>query len=319
MSSERSRHEARPLPVPDTTKARLLIIGDVMLDRYWFGDVSRVSPEAPVPVVLVEREEVRPGGAANVARNCVALGATAQLLSVIGGDEAGRQLAALVDASGVRAILHTDRSMPTTVKLRVIARQQQLVRIDFETPPSREVLASKLADFEAALPSCDAVILSDYGKGGLTHIERMIAAARAAGRPVLVDPKGDDYARYRGASVVTPNRAELREVVGRWKDDADFLRRAAALRAELELGALLVTRAEQGMSLIRPEGVVHVPAQAREVYDVSGAGDTVIAALGVMMAAGLGLEDAMRLANRAAGIVVGKLGTAVATREELIG
>jgi len=305
------------LAVPETARARVLIVGDVMLDRYWFGDASRVSPEAPVPVVLVEREEARPGGAANVARNCVALGAAAQLLSVIGDDEHGRRLAALVNESGVRASFHTDASMPTTVKLRVIARQQQLIRIDFETPPSGEVLASKLAEFEQALPACDAVILSDYGKGGLTHIERMIALARAAGRPVLVDPKGDDYSRYHGATLVTPNRAELREVVGTWKDEADFLRRAEALRAELALEALLVTRAEQGMSLFRADGALHIPAETREVYDVSGAGDTVIATLGVMMAAGAGLEDAMRLANRAAGIVVGKLGTAVATRAEL--
>jgi len=305
------------LAVPETARARVLIVGDVMLDRYWFGDASRVSPEAPVPVVLVEREEARPGGAANVARNCVALGAAAQLLSVIGDDEHGRRLAALVNESGVRASFHTDASMPTTVKLRVIARQQQLIRIDFETPPSGEVLASKLAEFEQALPACDAVILSDYGKGGLTHIERMIALARAAGRPVLVDPKGDDYSRYHGATLVTPNRAELREVVGTWKDEADFLRRAEALRAELALEALLVTRAEQGMSLFRADGALHIPAETREVYDVSGAGDTVIATLGVMMAAGAALEDAMRLANRTAGIVVGKLGTAVATREEL--
>jgi len=306
-------------PIPATAHARVLIVGDVMLDRYWFGDASRVSPEAPVPVVLVEREEARPGGAANVARNCVALGASAQLLSVIGGDEHGRRLAALVEAAGVRASFHTDAAMPTTVKLRVIARQQQLIRIDFETPPSNEVLASKLAEFEQALPACDAVILSDYGKGGLTHIERMIRLAREAGRPVLVDPKGDDYARYRGATIVTPNRAELREVVGTWKDEDDLLRRAESLRAELALEALLVTRSEHGMSLFREGGVLHIPAETREVYDVSGAGDTVIAALGVMIAAGATLEDAMRIANRAAGIVVGKLGTAVATREELLG
>ena len=310
---------AAPLRIPDTARARVLIVGDVMLDRYWFGDASRVSPEAPVPVVLVEREEARPGGAANVARNCVALGATAQLLSVVGDDEHGRRLAELVHAAGVRASLHTDAAMSTTVKLRVIARQQQLIRIDFETPPSSEVLASKLADFEIALPNCDAVIISDYGKGGLAHIERMIGLARAAGRPVLIDPKGDDYSRYRGATIVTPNRAELREVVGSWKDEADLLRRAEGLRAELALEALLVTRSEQGMSLFRADGVLHVPAETREVYDVSGAGDTVVAALGVMIAAGARLEDAMRIANRAAGVVVGKLGTAVATREELLG
>ena len=308
-----------PVPTYPTGKARILVVGDVMLDRYWFGDVARISPEAPVPVVRVTRIEERPGGAANVARNCAALGARAQLLSVIGGDEAGTRLSELVEEAGVRANLHRDASMETTVKLRVIGRQQQLLRIDFETPPSSEVLASKLADFEAALPECDAVILSDYGKGGLAHIATMIGLARAAGKQVLVDPKGDDYSRYRGAHVVTPNLGELREVVGSWRDEADLAARVWKLREELSLDALLLTRSEQGMTLFDERGAMHVPAQAREVYDVSGAGDTVIAALAVMLAAGATLTEAVRLANRAAGIVVGKLGTAVATCAELFG
>ena len=302
-----------------TANARVLVVGDVMLDRYWFGDVARISPEAPVPVVRVTRIEERPGGAANVARNCASLGAVAQLLSVVGGDEAGAKLAALVEEAGVRANLHRDASMETTVKLRVIGRQQQLLRIDFETPPSSEVLASKLADFEAALPECDAVILSDYGKGGLAHIATMIGQSRAAGKRVLVDPKGDDYSRYRGAHVITPNLGELREVVGAWRDEADLAARVRKLRADLSLDALLLTRSEQGMTLFDERGAMHVPAQAREVYDVSGAGDTVIAALAVMLAAGASMTEAVRLANRAAGIVVGKLGTAVATRAELFG
>jgi rfaE bifunctional protein kinase chain/domain len=301
----------------DTGKARILVVGDVMLDRYWFGEVTRISPEAPVPVVRVNRMEERPGGAANVARNCAALGAHARLLSVIGGDEAGDKLSALVDAAGIAANLHRDAAMSTTVKLRVIGRQQQLLRIDFETPPSSEVLASKLADFEAALPQCDAVILSDYGKGGLTHIADMIGSARAAGKRVLVDPKGDDYARYRGANVLTPNTSELREVVGAWHGEEDLASRVGKLRADLGLEALLLTRSEQGMTLFDASGAMHVPAQAREVYDVSGAGDTVIAALAVMLAAGAGTAEAVRIANRAAGIVVGKLGTAVATRAEV--
>jgi rfaE bifunctional protein kinase chain/domain len=302
---------------PNTSKARLLVVGDVMLDRYWFGDVSRISPEAPVPVVLVQRVEERPGGAANVARNCAALGARTQLLSVIGRDEAGAKLARLVAQSGVKANLLRDDSIPTTVKLRVIGRQQQLLRIDFETAPSREVLASKLADFDAALPSCGAVILSDYGKGGLAHIARMIGRARAAGKKVLVDPKGEDWSRYKGAHIVTPNRAELREVTGSWKNEADLARRVRAIRRKLGVEALLLTRAEQGMTLFTARGAMHVKAEAREVFDVSGAGDTVIAALGTMLAAGVRLEQAVRIANRAAGIVVGKLGTAVATRKEL--
>jgi len=304
---------------PDTRKARVLVVGDVMLDRYWFGEVSRISPEAPVPVVLIQREEARPGGAANVAHNCAALGARAQLLSVVGDDEAGSRLAELIGQSGVRAKLHRDASMPTTVKLRVIGRQQQLLRIDFETPPSGEVLASKLADFRTALPACDVVILSDYGKGGLAHIARMIGLARAAGKKVLVDPKGDDYARYKGAHVMTPNQAELREVVGRWKSEADLERRAQKLRRRVGLEALLLTRSEQGMTLYTERGARHVKAEAREVYDVSGAGDTVIATLGVALASGTSMKEAVRLANRAAGIVVGKFGTAVVTPKELFG
>jgi len=297
--------------------ARLLVVGDVMLDRYWFGEVSRISPEAPVPVVKIERTEERPGGAANVARNASALGAGVALLSVIGEDEAGESLRRLVEADRIAANLHRDPTITTTVKLRVIARQQQLLRIDFETAPSREVLADKLAAFRDLLPRYDVVILSDYGKGGLTHIERMIELARAAGKRVLVDPKGDDYSRYRGANVVTPNRAELREVVGRWKDEDDLAERAERLRAELGLEALLLTRSEEGMTLFEPGTRLHESTKAREVYDVSGAGDTVIATLGVMLGAGASLAESMRVANHAAGIVVGKLGTAVVHPHEL--
>ncbi len=309
----------KPGIVVDSRKARVLVVGDVMLDRYWFGDVSRISPAAPVPVVRVDRSEERPGGAANVARNCSALGAKVHLLSVIGADGTGRKLAQLVRKAGVRASLHADRSMSTTVKLRVIGRQQQLLRIDLETPPSTEVLASKFAGFGMALRQCDIVVLSDYGKGGLAHISKMIGAARKIGKRVLVDPKGSDYSRYRGATLITPNLAELRQVVGEWKNEKDLTRRVQQLRKRLRLEAVLLTRSEQGMSLYTREGAMHVPAQAREVYDVSGAGDTVIAALAVMLAAGEDLPGAVQVANRAAGIVVGKLGTAVATRKELFG
>jgi rfaE bifunctional protein kinase chain/domain len=303
--------------LPDTSGARILVVGDVMLDRYWFGDVERISPEAPVPVVRVSRNEERPGGAANVARNAAALGAQVALLSVVGNDEAGTSLERLVAAEGVRATLHRDASLATTVKLRVVSRQQQLLRIDFETMPSREVLADKLLDYESLLAQADVVIMSDYGKGGLTHIERMIALARAAGKRILVDPKGDDYARYRGATAVTPNRTELREVVGRWRDEADLEARAQRLRTELDFAALLVTRSEEGMTLFDSGGATHEPTHAREVYDVSGAGDTVISTLAVMLAAGLPMRDAVSVANHAAGIVVGKLGTAVVHRDEL--
>ena len=298
-------------------KARLLVVGDVMLDRYWFGEVSRISPEAPVPVVKVGRTEERLGGAANVARNIMAIGARAGLLSVVGEDEAAVCIEQLLKTAGIDAQLHRDPGLATTIKLRVIGRQQQLLRIDFETEPGHEVLLSKLADFEARLGNTDLVILSDYGKGGLRHIERMIEAARAAGKPVLVDPKGDDYSRYKGATLITPNRSEFREVAGSWKSEDDLTRRAQKLRSELGLDALLITRSEEGMTLYREGERLHVSAVAREVYDVSGAGDTVIAVLGVMLAAGASFAEAVELANKAAGIVVGKLGTAVVHSEEL--
>jgi rfaE bifunctional protein kinase chain/domain len=304
-------------PVPDTSQARVLVVGDVMLDRYWFGEVSRISPEAPVPVVKVQRTEERPGGAANVARNAKALGARVTLLSVVGTDEAGRALERLLASSGIDTSLLEDPELDTTVKLRVIGRQQQLLRVDFETWPNHEVLQSKLAEFEARLNGTDVVILSDYGKGGLTHITEMIRLARAAGKAVLVDPKGDDYTRYSGATLLTPNRAELRQVTGSWRDEEDLAQRAGRLRRELRLDALLLTRSEEGMTLFREEGATNVPASAREVFDVSGAGDTVIATLAVMLASGVGVVDAMRLANHAAGIVVGKLGTAVVELDEL--
>jgi rfaE bifunctional protein kinase chain/domain len=303
--------------IPDTSNARILVVGDVMLDRYWFGEVSRISPEAPVPVIKVERVEERPGGAANVARNCASLGAQVTLLSVVGADEAGQTLARLLAASNIKASLHQDAQISTTVKLRAVARQQQLLRLDFENCPTHEVLQASLAEFGLRLAQCDMVILSDYGKGGLTHIAEMIRLARAASKPVLVDPKGEDYARYAGASIITPNQTELRQVIGRWQDEAQLAEKAQRLRAELNLSALLVTRSEEGMTLFAADGQTHEPALAREVFDVSGAGDTVIATLAVMMASGLAATDAMRVANRAAGIVVGKLGTATCTLDEL--
>ncbi|MFO1324246.1 MAG: D-glycero-beta-D-manno-heptose-7-phosphate kinase [Burkholderiales bacterium] len=295
----------------------MLVVGDVMLDRYWFGDVERISPEAPVPVVRIARTEERPGGAANVARNAAALGAHATLLSVVGADEPGAALARLLDGERVTTSFLRDPTLPTTVKLRVIARQQQLLRIDFETTPSHEVLAAKLADFARLVAGTDLVILSDYGKGGLTHIATMIDRARAAGKPVLVDPKGEDFARYRGATMLTPNRAEFRQVVGRWNGEDELAAKAESLRRDLELTALLVTRSEEGMSLFTADGALTIPAQAREVFDVSGAGDTVIATLGVLLAAGAPMADAVHIANQAASVVVGKLGTAVVQPAEL--
>ena len=297
--------------------AHVLVAGDVMLDRYWFGDVERISPEAPVAVAKIVRTEERPGGAANVARNIAALGASATLLSVTGNDEAGVALERLLAGERVTTLFLRDAELTTTVKLRVLARQQQLLRIDFEQTPSREVLSSKLADYERLLTEVDVVVMSDYGKGGLAHIATMIDRARKIGTRVLVDPKGDDWAKYRGANLLTPNIGELRQIIGRWHDEQELARKAQWLRSELAVDALLVTRSEEGMSLFSENGVLSIPAQAREVFDVSGAGDTVIATLGTLLAAGAPIEDAMHVANEAAGIVVGKLGTAVAYPSEL--
>ena len=306
------------LPSPRAfRRARVLVVGDVMLDRYWFGDVSRISPEAPVPVVKVDRSEDRPGGAANVARNAAALGARVTLLSVVGQDEPGRRLRQLLREEKITARLHYDRSIDTTVKLRVIGRQQQLLRIDFETTPSHEILRTKLSDYARLIAACDVVVLSDYGKGGLVHISRMIALARRYRKPVLVDPKGDDFARYAGATLLTPNRSEFRAVAGKWSNEREFTENARHLRSKLKVDALLVTRSEEGMTLFTRRSRLHAAAQAREVFDVSGAGDTVIATLAVALAAGSALEAAVELANRAAGIVVGKFGTAVVRPEEL--
>ena len=301
--------------------ARVLVVGDAMLDRYWFGAVDRISPEAPVPIVKVDREEERLGGAANVALNVKTLGAQATLLTVVGEDEPARKLGALLEREGVATLLGTDPQLFTIVKLRVIGRSQQLIRIDFENQPDHEVLAGMLSDFERALPAHDAVLFSDYGKGGLTHIPRMIELARAQGKPVLIDPKGSDYSRYAGATVITPNRAELAQVVGAWTNEAELHDKAHHLRATLDLGGLLLTRSEDGMSLFDQDAGApahtRVAAQAREVFDVTGAGDTVIATLAALLACGLGLRDALPLANRAAGIVVGKFGTASVRYEEL--
>ena len=300
--------------------ARVLVVGDAMLDRYWIGEVERISPEAPVPIVKIDREEERAGGAANVARNAAALGAQVTLLSVVGADEPGARLEALLKRERVRPRLHHDRGIKTTVKLRVVAgRKQQLLRVDFETPPNHEVLASKLQDFERLLTEADAVVLSDYGKGGLSHIVKMIGMARRAGRMVLVDPKGEDYSRYRGATLITPNQSEFRQVAGDWKGERELTERAQGLRRKLGVTALLVTRGAQGMTLFQDGKRMHVPTVAREVSDVSGAGDTVIATLAVALAGGARMKEAVQLANRAAGIVVGKFGTAVVTPEELFG
>lgn len=298
-------------------KARVLVVGDAMLDRYWYGAVDRISPEAPVPVVRVTREEERIGAAANVAYNIVTLGAQASLLTVVGDDDASHKLEALVAQTGIQPHFGRDADLQTTVKLRVIGRQQQLLRMDFENTPNHEVLASQSATFTELLPTHHAILFSDYGKGGLAHVTHMIDAARAAAKNILIDPKGSDYSRYRNASVITPNRAELQQVIGSWRDDDELQTKAQNLRTELNLDALLLTRSEEGMTLFDAQGQLHVGAQAREVFDVTGAGDTVIATMAAMVAAGLSLREAMPLANKAGGIVVGKFGTATVSYEEL--
>jgi rfaE bifunctional protein kinase chain/domain len=297
--------------------ARVLVVGDAMLDRYLFGSVDRISPEAPVPVVRVTREEERLGGAANVAFNVKSLGAHATLMTVVGDDEAARRLQELLKSNGVESMLGRDAKLYTCVKLRVIGRAQQLVRVDFENPPDHEVLSGMLAEFERVVAGYDAVLFSDYGKGGLTHIPRMISTARAASKLVLVDPKGSDYRRYTGANVITPNRGELAQVIGGWLDEPQLLERSQALRESLKVDTLILTRSEEGMSLFDAAGHVQVPAQAREVFDVTGAGDTVIATLAALLAAGLTAREALPAANRAAGLVVEKFGTASITYEEL--
>ena len=298
---------------------RVLVVGDVMLDRYWHGSVDRISPEAPVPVVRVSREEERLGGAANVALNVKTLGSRVTLLTVVGTDSAAASLKLLLERQGIETRLGQDARLRTIVKLRVIGRAQQLLRIDFENEPDHEVLQQMLDDFMRELPLHDAVLFSDYGKGGLTHITQMIEAARQAGKPVLVDPKGSDYARYAGATVITPNRSELMQVVGALGSEEQLAEKAQALRASLGIETLLLTRSEDGMTIFDARGSAHEPAQTREVFDVTGAGDTVIATMAVLLAAGVDARDAMTHANRAGGIVVGKFGTASASYAELFG
>ncbi len=297
--------------------ARVLVVGDVMLDRYWFGEVERISPEAPVPVVRVVKREDRLGGAANVARNIVALGAKATLVGLVGQDEAAQCIHELLTEAGIEAHLIADSAHPTTLKMRVLGKQQQLLRIDFEDKPTPSLLKSLSDQVEKILAVHDVLVLSDYAKGALAQVELLIELARKKGLPILVDPKGTDYQRYRGATLVTPNRSEMQQAVGAWSSEQTLNERAQALRQELSLEALLVTRSEQGMTLFTEQGREHVDAQAHEVFDVSGAGDTVLATLAVMRAAGVDWPNAMLWANRAGGIVVGKLGTSIVTAGEL--
>lgn len=297
--------------------AKVLVVGDVMLDRYWFGDVNRISPEAPVPIAKIQKTDHRAGGAANVARNIAALGGQVALLSVVGKDEAADILADLLTQDGIANHLQISSHAPTTVKLRILSRNQQLIRLDFEENPDSGSLNDVLQQFGKLVSQFDTVILSDYGKGVLDNVAVMIATARALGKPVLIDPKGNDYDKYANATLLTPNRAELREAVGSWHSENSLSRKAQQLRENLGLDALLLTRSEEGMSLYRENQIDHQATHAQEVYDVSGAGDTVIATMGLCLAAGLSLPESMHIANAAAGVVVAKLGTAVCSFDEL--
>ncbi len=305
------------LTMPRFDQAPVLVVGDVMLDRYWHGATSRISPEAPVPVVRVEQHEDRPGGAANVALNLAALGAPAFLVGVTGVDEAADSLSDSLQAVGVTTRFQRIAGQPTIVKLRVMSRHQQLLRVDFEEAFRTDAVALS-TDVEALLDQVRVLVLSDYGKGALKNHQQLIQAARKRGIPVLADPKGKDFAIYRGASLITPNLSEFEAIVGRCTDEADLVAKGQQLMTELELGALLVTRGEHGMTLLRPgHSALHLPARAREVFDVTGAGDTVISTLAGAIAAGEDLPQAVALANLAAGIVVGKLGTAAISAPEL--
>ena len=304
--------------LPDFSTRRILVIGDLMLDRYWHGGTSRISPEAPVPVVRVDQIEERAGGAGNVALNIIALGGSVSLLGYRGKDEAGDRLEGLLHDAGIECHLRRLDGCPTITKLRVLSRHQQLIRLDFEQRFQPATDANLDAPYRQQLANSDVVVLSDYDKGTLSHTAGLIESARAAGIPVLVDPKGLHFDKYRGATLLTPNRSEFEAVVGPCPTEDDLVRRGQKLLAELSLEALLITRGEQGMSLLQQgQPPLHLPTHAKEVYDVTGAGDTVIATLASGLAAGLSMADATRLANQAAGLAVGKLGTATITNAEL--
>jgi len=304
--------------IPDFSKARVLVVGDVMLDSYWFGNASRISPEAPVPVVHVSRIEERPGGAGNVALNISELGASVTLLGLTGNDEAADKLEGLLQERNVNCKFQRLDDFPTVNKLRVMSRNQQLIRLDFESGVDADVVKQLQQEYENLLADIDVVVLSDYGKGVLSYIEPMITSARQKNLPVLVDPKGCDFSRYRGASLITPNLSELEAVVGDCGTDENLIEKGLALLEELDLQALLVTRSEKGMCLLsQGEAAYQLPTRAKEVFDVTGAGDTVISVFAAALAINKNLKQAASLANIAAGIVVAKVGTATASITEL--
>jgi len=296
---------------------KVLVVGDMMLDRYWFGSANRISPEAPVPVVAVLREETRIGGAGNVAANISSLGVDTSLMAIVGRDSAADELLRVLKEKNIQDNLVIDSLTSTTIKTRVLAQQQQLIRLDFERQPSEESALAFVELFKNEVHKYDAVIFSDYGKGVLRDVEALIDVSYEAGKLIFVDPKGNNFSKYKNSSFLTPNRKELEAVTGSWASENELDAKASKLRSDLGLQGLLVTRSEEGMTLYCGSGKMHFPTRAKEVFDVSGAGDTVIAVFGALVAGGFPLEEASSLANKAAGVVVGKVGTATVTFDEL--
>lgn len=306
------------LDIPRFDKARILVVGDVMLDRYWHGGTSRISPEAPVAVVKVQTIKDSPGGAGNVALNLAALGAAASLVGLVGNDANGRELETSLHAAGVLCDFHRVTDKPTITKLRVISRHQQLIRLDFEEAFDKESAHHLVAKVRKLVKQADVLVLSDYNKGALAEVPALIAEARKAGVPVLVDPKGGDFTIYRGATLLKPNLHEFEAIVGACRNEDDLVSKGLQLLRDLDLKALLITRGENGMSLIRQgEPEMHFPARARDVFDVTGAGDTVISVVAAALGAGAPLPESVALANIAAGLVVARLGTVAISGPEL--
>lgn len=300
------------------SQKKILVVGDVMLDRYWFGNVTRISPEAPVPIAQITNSQDRPGGAANVANNIASLSSSVSLLSIVGNDDTAKHLTKLLEDLAITTLFTIDESIKTTLKLRILSKNQQLMRVDFEHLPTAIALDELFDKYTRVLDQFDIIVFSDYGKGTLTQATQMIELAKQRNKTVLVDPKGSDYSRYSGASIITPNKLELQMALGRpWQDETQLEEMVIKLKQTLAIDNLLLTRSEEGMSLYATQENHHYPTKAKEVYDVSGAGDTVIATLAVMLKSGISLHDAVWLANIAAGIVVGKIGTASITIEEL--
>ncbi len=302
----------------DFTAAQILIVGDVMLDSYWQGATRRISPEAPVPVVQVNDQTQRIGGSGNVAMNITSLGAAASLIALIGDDQAGRDLVSLLKASHIRNYCVLDPSLPTTTKLRVLSQHQQLIRLDFELAHHDFDQAPLLRHFEKELATSNMVVLSDYGKGVLNDAQPYLQLAHKYSVPVLVDPKKDSFENYTGAYLITPNQKEFEQVVGPWRNQAEMLNKADQVIQSCDLQGLLITQGEQGMTLVmKDQQAEHFPAHAQEVYDVTGAGDTVIAALATGIASGMSVQDSVFLSCKAAAIVVGRVGTSTVSVEDL--